>query len=377
MSDPAVSGEASLEAVLVEYRSVAREFLESFRDENGRYKYRERVSEALRKGRRSVVIDYMDLYSYNEVLAERLLNEPLRVLREVIEPALNEYIATEFNVSVQLRARIRGMPVSYRIRDLRNEHVGKLIEIEGIVVRMTPPKQRLAVATIHHTDCGNKFRVEVEGEYFETPKTCPICGSSRGSFELVEEESTYIDYQKIVISEMPEEIPPGHMPRQITVVLEEDLVDIARPGDRVSVTGVLRLTRERPSRRRVMRSVYDAELYATYIELSHKGVEQVELSEKDIEEIKKLARDPLIKRKIIASIAPTIYGLWDIKEAIALLLFGGVPKVREDGTRVRGDIHVLLIGDPGTAKSQLLQFTAKIAPRGIFTTGRGSTAAGL
>ncbi|MEZ0290548.1 MAG: minichromosome maintenance protein MCM [Sulfolobales archaeon] len=355
----------------------ALEFFESVTDENNVPKYRERVSEALRRGKSSVVIDYMDIYAFDEDLARILREEPLKTI-EIFREALESYTRSEFNVEVSLKPRFRGLPESYRIRDLKNEHVGKLIQVDGIVVRMTPPKQRIYRAAIKHSECGGVFKIEVDREFFELPKTCPLCGSSKGSFDVVEDENEYIDYQKITVAEMPEEIPPGHMPRQITVVLEEDLVDIARPGDRVSVTGVLRLARDKSSaRKRVIKSVYEAELYANYIELSRKGVEQVELTERDVEEIRRLARDPMIRRKIIASIAPTIYGLWDIKEAIALLLFGGVPKIREDGTRVRGDIHVLIIGDPGTAKSQLLQFTAKIAPRGIFTTGRGSTAAGL
>ncbi|MEM3831188.1 MAG: minichromosome maintenance protein MCM [Sulfolobales archaeon] len=373
-----ITQELASRETLEKFREAVLELLESFSDESGNLKYRERVSEALRRGRRSVAIDFMDIYAFNEDLAKFLRNEPLRAIKEIFQPALDSYVRSEFNVEVSLKPRFRQLPESYRIRDLRNEHLEKLIQIDGIVVRMTPPKQRISRAVFVHSECGGKFEVEVDREYFEMPRTCPLCQSSKGSFEMIEEENIYVDYQKIVVSEMPEEIPPGHMPRQLTIVLEEDLVDIARPGDRVSITGVLRLARDRAvSRKRAIRSVYDAELYASNIELSHKGIEQVELTERDIEEIRRLARDPMIRRRIIASIAPTIYGLWDIKEAIALLLFGGVPKYREDGTRVRGDIHVLIIGDPGTAKSQLLQFTSKIAPRGIFTTGRGSTAAGL
>ncbi|MGC9009237.1 MAG: LAGLIDADG family homing endonuclease [Sulfolobales archaeon] len=365
------------EKTVVDYRSIVRDFLENFRDEKNKPKYIERISEALRKSRKYVVIDYMDIYSFSEELAKKLIDEPLKIIREVFEPVLREFIASEFNIEAEIKPRFRGLPVSYRIRDLRNEHINKLIQIEGIVVRMTPPKHRIYKAVIRHDLCGGKFDVVVDGEFFEIPKRCPICNESKGSFEVLEDETQYIDYQKIVVSEMPEELPPGHMPRQLTVILEEDLVDVARPGDRVIITGVLRLARDKSSRRKVLRTIYDAELLASHIELSQKGVEQIELTDKDIEEIKKLAKDPLIRRKIITSIAPSIYGLWDIKEAIALLLFGGVPKQREDGTRVRGDIHVLIIGDPGTAKSQLLQFTAKIAPRGLFTSGRGSTAAGL
>ncbi|MEM0005577.1 MAG: minichromosome maintenance protein MCM, partial [Ignisphaera sp.] len=179
---------------------------------------------------------------------------------------------------------------------------------------------------------------------------------------------------RIVIQEKPEEMPAGRMPRSLEVDVYDVLVDVARPGDRVVVVGVLKL---RGGGTKRVKSLYDVFLEANNVIVSQRMLEEIEITKEDEEKIKELARDPLIRRKIIASIAPAIHGLWDLKEAIALLLFGGNQKVLQDGTKIRGDIHVLIIGDPGTAKSQLLQYVSRIAPRAIYTTGKGATAAGL
>jgi replicative DNA helicase Mcm (EC 3.6.1.-) len=173
-------------------------------------------------------------------------------------------------------------------------------------------------------------------------------------------------------------VPGGQIPRSIESILTGDIVDSARPGDRVIITGILRVQplTGLPDRRGP-RSIFAFYIDVNHIDVQEKVLEEIVITREDEERIWELARDPWIREKIIASIAPGIYGYWDIKEAIALLLFGGSPKMLPDGTRIRGDIHVLITGDPGTAKSQLLQFTARLAPRGLYTSGKGSTAAGL
>jgi replicative DNA helicase Mcm (EC 3.6.1.-) len=213
------------------------------------------------------------------------------------------------------------------------------------------------------------------GEIIELPSTCPVCGKA-GQFRLIEDKSTFIDYQKAVVQERPEEIPPGQLPRQLEVVFEDDLVDVARPGDRVKIVGILEIKKDSQIKRG-SKSVFDFYLKVNSIEISQKVLDEVKISEEDEKKIKELAKDPWIREKIISSIAPSIYGHWEIKESIALALFGGVSKLLNDGTRIRGDIHVLIIGDPGTAKSQILQFASRVAPRAVYTTGKGSTAAGL
>jgi replicative DNA helicase Mcm len=160
------------------------------------------------------------------------------------------------------------------------------------------------------------------------------------------------------------------------IKLLEDLVDMARPGDRISITGVARALQEFVGRKARLRT-FDLLLDANYVEVVGKEIEVVELTPDDERIIRELAKDPFIHRKLIASLAPSIYGYGDLKESVLYLLFGGVSKRLPDGVTIRSEINVLLVGDPGTAKSQLLQYVSRIAPRGLYTSGRGTTAAGL
>jgi replicative DNA helicase Mcm len=197
-----------------------------------------------------------------------------------------------------------------------------------------------------------------------------------GPFDFVQEESTFIDSQDLRIQERPENLPPGQLPRWVNIKLtEKDLVDIARPGDSVSIIGVVRAAAPALPKVGKLR-VFRLHLDANFIDVLSKEHEAVLTSPEEEKQILELARDPWIHRKIIRSIAPSIYGYEHIKEAVMYLLFGGVHKQFPD-IKIRGEMNMLLIGDPGTAKSQLLQYVARIAPRGLYTSGRGTTAAGL
>ena len=375
--------EETIPEEIVDPKIKFEEFLKTFRDPNtGRLKYRDRIRTMTLMGQKSVVIDFSDLYMFDADLAKTLIDEPDQML-EYLSEAIRSvaYIENaEYAKSVdKFFPRIRGLTQTVPLRKLRSEHVGKLIAIEGILVRATPIRQKVVKAVFKHLlpGCEQEFtwppKGEV-GEILETPPICPFCNKTTGGFKFIPEKSKFTDWQKIVIQEKPEEIPAGQLPRSIEVILTGDLVDIARPGDRVIVTGIVRIKQER---KKTSKPIFEPYIEANYVEVHQKVLEEVEITQEDEEKIIKLSKDPWIHKKIIASIAPSIYGLWDIKEAIALLLFGGVPKILEDGTKIRGDIHVLIIGDPGMAKSQLLQYVARIAPRGVYTSGKGSTAAGL
>ncbi len=357
------------------------DFLRNFRDERGRFKYQDRIRRMVTYNSHSLIIDYGDLYKYDTGLAEVLVDEPDKFMKEAGD-AIREIVAME---DPDYAARVRKFIPRFvnlfdtvRIRDVKSAHIGRLIQVEGIITRMLPVKSKIVKARFLHTRCGSEFDwpegpEEIAGEMLEKPTACPVCGEASGKFIHVKERSVYVDYQKIVVQERPEDVPGGQMPRSIEVKLLDDLVDTARPGDRVAVVGVVRL--EQASAR--VNALFDVYIEANSIRVSEKVFEEVSITREDEERIRELARDPWIKERVIASIAPSIYGHWDLKEAIALLLFGGVAKERPEGTRIRGDIHVLFIGDPGMAKSQLLQAAARIAPRAVFTSGKGATAAGL
>ncbi len=364
------------EAILTENESeelhslqiMFRDFLRMFKDDKGRFKYMERIRDMVINEKKSLIIDYEDLIRFNPKLIDIIENNPdiaLQAFSESIKDIVLQE-APEYAEKVgRFYPRFNGWVKVIPIRSIRSEHINKLIAIEGIIVRATPPKQKLYKAVyIHVLPNGEQHEFEwppepnVEiGDEIEKPTYCPICVGAvseeegkrvKGVFKLVMEKSRYRDYQLVVVQERPEDIPAGQIPRSIEVTLTDDIVDIARPGDRVTIVGIVRLAR---GSKRSMRPIFNVYIEANNVIVAQRLLEELKLSPEDEEKIRELSRDPLIRRKIIASIAPTIYGMWDIKEAVALLLFGGVPKIAPDGTKIRGEIHILLIGDPGTAKS--------------------------
>jgi replicative DNA helicase Mcm len=236
-------------------------------------------------------------------------------------------------------------------------------------------KPLLVQAVFQCRICDEKIpQTQEEGRYTE-PVRCPLC-DKKTPMRLLSQESQFRDWQKVRIQESPEELPPGQMPRSIDVILEGDVVDVSRPGDLVKVTGILQTTPDF-SRRGGRLATFNIFIEANGVEISEKEHEQIEISEEDEKKIREIADDPYVHERIIASIAPSIHGHETIKESIALLLFGGVSKTLADGTRLRGKSNILMIGDPGTGKSQILKFVSGLAIRALYTSGKGSSAAGL
>ena len=331
-------------------------------------------------GSTSLTVDFEELLATDSALAENVLEKPDEYLEHADHAALAqlqieepEYAETVETVTV----RFRGLPETTPLRTLGSEHIGKLVMVDGIIVRATPARPLVTHAAFRCKRCGTVTYVSQTGSFLRAPIACsdPAC-KRRGPFDFVQEESTFIDSQENRIQERPEDLPPGQLPRWIDIKLfRRDLVDVARPGDHVSVVGTVRAAAPTVPRVGKLRA-FTLHLDANFIDVVSKEPETVLISPQEEKEILELAKDPWIHRKILRSIAPSIYGYEHIKEAIMYLLFGGVAKYLPDIT-IRGDMNVLLIGDPGTAKSQLLQYVARIAPRGLYTSGRGTTAAGL
>ncbi|MCX8204464.1 MAG: minichromosome maintenance protein MCM [Candidatus Nezhaarchaeota archaeon] len=364
----------------LDVRSEFVEFYKTFRGEKGGFKYRDKISELPLTGATSLVVDFDDLLSFNSDLAAQLIDAPRSVIdaasRAILDVMRVESPAYAERVK-QFQARFRKLPELTSIRKIRSHLFNRLVAVEGILTRATGVKHRLTEAVFRCRRCDERIRVPQTERYLVTPTQCtnPECGSKPGPFDLVLEESSFIDWQRLTIQEKPEELPPGQLPRSIEAIASGDLVDAVRPGDRVVAVGILEFIHESTPRGKL--TSFSSFLDLNFIEVSEKGVEEVEITPEDETKIREAAKDPSIVEKVVRSIAPSIYGMDEVKEAIAYLLFGGEPKVLPDGMRIRGDVHVLLVGDPGTAKSQLLQYVARLAPRGIYTSGKGSTAAGL
>jgi replicative DNA helicase Mcm len=335
-------------------------------------------------GKTSLIVDFEDVLIFDRSLAEELLEKPDEYLKhannaayaqlQTEDPEYAEKIADKQETAT---VRLVRLLEAEQLRKLGSNHIGRLVMVEGIVVRSTPMRPMVMRATFKCKRCGEMTPIIQTGQFLKAPFVCsnPSCGV-KGLFDFVQEESTFIDSQDLRMQERPEDLPPGQLPRTLHIkLIGSEIVDIARPGDHVSIVGTVRAVS--PSLPRVGKlRTFILHVEANSIEVLGKEPEIALPSPEEEEKIHALAKDPWVHRKIMNSIAPSIYGYDHIKESIMYLLFGGVPKNLPDIT-IRGEMNALLIGDPGTAKSQLLQYVARIAPRGLYTSGRGTTAAGL
>ena len=223
------------------------------------------------------------------------------------------------------------------------------------------------------------FRVDAVGKNAEEsykPDECAMCESS-GLFKLDTALSEYRNFQRVNLQETPGSVPPGRVPRTKEVVLTNDLIDIARPGEEIEVTGVFEHSYDAGLTLKSGFPVFSTYLTANHIQKREDASSTSNLSENDVREIIELSKDKTIGDRIVQSIAPSIFGHENCKMALAMSLFGGVPKNVNDKHRIRGDVNVLLLGDPGTAKSQLLKYAENTAPRAVYSTGKGASAVGL
>jgi replicative DNA helicase Mcm len=343
-------------------------------------KYNQRLSLMASRGLEAFTLDFNDVLAYSFELARSLIEKPEEFLRHAKNAAIRrlQIVAPEYlNHVKDLMVRLTQLPEGTPIREIGAKHIGKLVMVEGIVVRSTPVQPLVVVAAFRCRACGEITRVPQEGEFLRQPYRCqnPDCRRS-GCFDFVESESEYVDSQSLRIQELPEELPPGQIPTSLDLkAVGSDLRDAARPGDQVKVVGIVRASSTimpKGGRPRTLKIYVDVN---NIIPVSREP-ESLNISPEEEAKIKELAKDPWIHKKLIQSIAPSMYGNEHIKEACLYLLFGGVPKKLPD-INIRGDLNVLIVGDPSTFKSQLLRYVVTVAPRGVYTSGRGTTAAGL
>jgi replicative DNA helicase Mcm len=353
---------------------------ERFQDFFKTEKYRQRLSQMAVGGKTSLTVEFEDLLTFDQGIAEELLEKPEEYLKYANKAASSqlqiedpEYAERTSAVDVRIVRLLQAAP----LRKLGSQQIGRLVMVEGIVVRSSPVRPMVMQAAFKCKRCGTVNPVNQTGSFLKAPFACssPDCGS-KGPFEFVQEESTFIDSQDLRVQERPEDLPPGQLPRTLNIKLVGgEIVDLARPGDHISSVGEVRAVAPTLPGVGKLRT-FILHVDANSIEVLGKEPETVLPSPEEEQKILELSKDPWVHRKIAGSIAPSIYGYDHIKEAIMYLLFGGVSKTLPD-ISIRGEMNALLVGDPGTAKSQLLQYVARIAPRGLYTSGRGTTAAGL
>jgi replicative DNA helicase Mcm len=361
-------------------------FLKAFKSRDGNYKYFDRINNMMATGAQSLIVDYIDLDSYSPLLAKEITHKPdeyLEAFKEAVLSVLREiHPDYEQEIHEKVRVRIGNYTVQKGLREINADLINKLVSISGMVVRSSEVKPLAKKIAYKCTNCNTVTESQLKGLVMKKPVKCPAC--SEKDLEMDPESSLFIDFQMVRLQELPEDLPAGQLPHYIEVTVMSDLVDQCRPGDRIMLTGIIRIEQEQlvPQAKT---SLFRLRMEGNNIEYlggragskDTRSVERIMISTEDERQIRIIASKPDAYEKLIASFAPHIYGHEPIKEAILLLIVGSVTKRLEDGSTRRGDINVLLVGDPGTAKSEMLKFTAKIAPRGLYTSGRGSTAAGL
>ncbi|KAG8353776.1 DNA replication licensing factor mcm2 [Fusarium venenatum] len=364
-------------------RTIRREFkafLTSYTDTSGSSVYGNRIRTLGEINAETLEVSYEHLSESKATLAYFLANAPVEMLKLFDEVAMDvvllHYPDYE-RIHSEIHVRIFDLPVHYTLRQLRQSHLNCLVRVSGVVTRRSGVFPQLKYVKFDCTKCGvtlgpfqQESNVEVKITY------CQSC-QSRGPFTLNSEKTVYRNYQKLSLQESPGTVPAGRLPRSREVILLWDLIDKAKPGEEIEVTGIYRNNYDAQLNNRNGFPVFATILEANNVVKSHDQLAGFRMTEEDEQNIRKLARDPNIVDKIINSIAPSIYGHTDIKTAVALSLFGGVAKVTKGAHHLRGDINVLLLGDPGTAKSQVLKYAEKTAHRAVFATGQGASAVGL
>ena len=354
------------------------DFLKSVTDRNGNPIYRSKISQLISNEGKSLVVDFGDLLKYNSDLANRVLLEPDSSLGSfriaAFETMRSENALYADRVKRELTVRLRGLTDLVPLRKVDTSYIDHMIAISGMVVRTSELRPMMTEAAWLCPSGHLTYEMQDDLALKRPPK-CELCGEVR-NFELDRRHSRFIDFQVVRVQELPEELPPGQLPQFFDVNVEGDIVNTARPGDRVVLTGVVRAVPDY-TLGQVKTRLFRSQIDCSHIEVRGKEPEQVQISREDEELIRKIATYPDAYERLVSSVAPVIIGHQTEKEAILLLMAGGSATVLPDGTKLRGDLNVLFVGDPGTGKSEMLKFAAQVAPRGLYASGRGSTAAGL
>ncbi|XP_037375755.1 DNA replication licensing factor MCM3 isoform X1 [Talpa occidentalis] len=369
----------------VEQREAQRDYLDFLDDEEDQGIYQSKVRELISDNQYRLIVNVNDLRRKNEKRANRLLNNAFEEL-VAFQGALKDFVASiDATYAKQYEEFYIGLEGSFGSkhvspRTLTSCFLSCVVCVEGIVTKCSLVRPKV-VRSVHYCPATKKT---IERRYsdlttlvaFPSSSVYPTKDEENNPLETEYGLSVYKDHQTITIQEMPEKAPAGQLPRSVDVILDNDLVDKVKPGDRVQVVGTYRCL---PGKKGGYTSgTFRTVLIACNVKQMSKDI-QPSFSAEDIAKIKKFSktRSKDIFDQLAKSLAPSIHGHDYVKKAILCLLLGGVERDLENGSHIRGDINVLLIGDPSVAKSQLLRYVLCTAPRAIPTTGRGSSGVGL
>ncbi|CRK30025.1 hypothetical protein BN1708_015724, partial [Verticillium longisporum] len=301
-------------------------------------------------------------------------------------PAAAERFPAELTRRYTLAFKPRTQTVDHEskamaVRDVRGEHLGHLITVRAIATRVSDVKPVVSVSAYYCEGCGSEIFQPVTDKQHTPLTMCPseTCkkNQSRSQLQPSSRASKFLPFQEVKVQEMAEQVPIGQIPRTLTVLCYGSSVRKVNPGDVVDISGIFMPTPYTGFKAMKAGLLTDTYLEAHYILQHKKAYSEMIIDPALVRRIEQYRQSGQVYELLAKSIAPEIYGHVDVKKALLLLLIGGVTKEVKDGMKIRGDINVCLMGDPGVAKSQLLKYISKVAPRGVYTSGRGSSGVGL
>jgi replicative DNA helicase Mcm len=360
------------------------DFYRLFQESPGEYKYQDQINEIYAKGGDTLIILFEDLLASDPDIAEMLRKDPEAIIEDAVDAFKNLLKfqgakLTQKNYFVRITTKDKGSPLFLPLRGLRAKNISSLVWSNGILVRCSTIRPKIIKASFECNLCGAQFEVIQLTSRIRWPKFCTnkrCKAKAQTDFRLISKNSEFIDWQSITIQEIPEDLPSGRIPRSVQAILTYNLVDTVKPGDRVKLMGIYRSVLAQSTKSNnstLFKTFFDI----NFIDPEDKTDDVIDLTKEDRKKIEDLSKEPFIQKKIARSIAPDIYGREDLKMASALSLFAGTRKKKPGGGYKRGDIHVLFVGDPGTGKSEILKSAIEVSPRGLYTSGKGSTAVGL
>jgi len=328
-------------------------------------------------------IDFKHLENWAPNMSLWVAEHPVDILPVLNEALLDEaerkfetYKNLRLTEENELRAAIHGFWVKEPIRDLCTKHLNKLVYVHGVVTKRSSVFNQIKRLYLRCAKCNfpsGPFDVSESKDL--RPGSCIEC-QSKGPWRVDRQKTLYRNHQTITLQEAPGSVEPGKMPRSKEVLLTGDQVDQVRPGDDLQLTAMYLCRYDAVTNARTCFPVYRTNLESVH--MFRKGdVKLIQITDEQTAKILELSKRPNIRESVIASMAPSIFGMWHVKSAIALSMMGGVPRQAAGKHRIRGDINVLVVGDPGCAKSQFLKYVEQTFPRSVYTTGKGASAVGL